>query len=123
VIFRSFGFTLLEVMISICLLGGVVTAIIEFQAKGMNTVRKTINLTNAIMLGKEKMVEWERGIIPEGGGEGDFGSDAPDFRWRMNVIDTNMWGLKKISLTIIWEEEGRERELVVQRLWFQEESR
>jgi len=119
----SRGFTLLEVMISICLIGLVVTAILEFQAKGMDTARETMELTMAIMLGNEKMVEWERGMIPETGGEGDFELDRPDYKWGMSVIDTERQGLKKVSLLIKWGKEGRTREIGMERLFFKETSR
>ena len=117
------GFTLLEVILAICLIGTVITALLEFQAKGMDTVRETMDLTQATLISSQKIVEWERGRIPEEGGEGDFGEEYPDYRWQMNVEDTEITGLKKVSLVLTWRRGTRGRQLAIERLSFQRAAR
>lgn len=113
------GFTLIEIMLSICLIGLVLTAISEFQAKGMDIARETIEITKATLLGKQKMVEWERGLISNEGDEGDFGEDFPDYRWDVKVENTEITGLQKVSFLITWRSGTRSRQLEIERLHFQ----
>jgi prepilin-type N-terminal cleavage/methylation domain-containing protein len=112
------GFTLIEIMLSILLIGVVLTATSEFQAKGMDIARETIELTRAALFAKEKMVEWERGLIPEEGGDGDFGEDFPDYRWDMKTESTEIEGLKKVTLIITWLSGTRSRQFEIERLHF-----
>jgi general secretion pathway protein I len=112
------GFTLIEIMLSICLIGLVLTATSEFQAKGMDIARETIELTRAALLSQEKMVEWERGLIPEEGGDGDFGEDFPDYRWEMKAESTETEGLQKVTLLITWTSGNRNRQFEIERLHF-----
>ncbi len=113
------GFTLIEIMLSIVLIGLVLTTISEFQAKGMDIARETIELTRAALLAKEKMVEWERGMIPEDGGDGDFGEDFPDYRWNIEVQNTDLEGLQKATLLITWHSGTRNRQFEIESLHFQ----
>ncbi len=116
---RESGFTLVEILLSVSLIGLVLIAISEFQAKGMDIARETIEITKATLLGKEKMVEWERGLISDGGGDGDFGEDFPDYRWNMKVEETEIQGLKKVSLIITWRSGNRNRQFEIEKLDFQ----
>ncbi len=113
------GFTLIEIMLSIVLIGLVLTTISEFQAKGMDIARETIELTRAALLAKEKMVEWERGVISEEGGDGDFGEDFSEYRWNIKVQNTETEGLKKVTLLITWHSGTRSRQFEIERLHFQ----
>jgi general secretion pathway protein I len=117
---RESGFTLIEIMLSIVLIGLVLTTISQFQAKGMDIARETIELTKASLLGREKMVEWERGMIPEEGGDGDFGEDFSEYRWNIEVENTETEGLRKVTLLITWQSGIRSRQFEIESLHFQE---
>ncbi len=112
------GFTLIEIMLSIVLIGLVLTTISEFQAKGMDIARETIELTRAALLAKQKMVELERGMIPEEGGDGNFGEDFPDYRWKIEVENTDTDGLQKVTLLITWQSGTRNRQFEIESLHF-----
>lgn len=71
------GFTLLEVMVALAILGVAVAEIIAFQARGVQLNNRARRLTEATMLARTKMVEYQlkleqdilRGAFPEEGNE------------------------------------------------------
>ncbi len=95
------GFTLLEVMVAMCILA--ITLVVVFQSQSqsvamMGNSRVTTNLT---LLAQGKMAELDTtDIAALGSGSGDFGPDYPDYTWTSSVTSEDERFLKKIVLTV-----------------------
>jgi general secretion pathway protein I len=95
------GFTLLEVMIAMAILAITLVAVYQSQSQSISMAGGSRFLTTASLLAQSRMVEIDaadpRGIAA---GNGDFGEDFPDYRWQVEIGDTEIDVLKKISLTV-----------------------
>ena len=95
------GFTLLEVMVAMCILA--ITLVVVFQSQSqsvamMGNSRVTTNLT---LLAQSKMAELDTiDIAALNSGSGDFGPDYPDYTWKSSVTSEDERFLKKIVLTV-----------------------
>lgn len=102
---RSFalrgGFTLLEVMIAMAILAISLVAVYQSQSQSISMAGGSRFLTTASLLAQSRMVEIDA-INPREitSGSGDFGEEFPDYRWRVEIGDTEIEALKKISLTV-----------------------
>jgi len=125
------GFTLLEVMVSLAILGMGILMIIQLFSGGLGLARAARDHSGAVLLAREKMAEvltdenWETGVS-EGGGPGGF-------TWKVDVspyesvltddnvsldimkVDVSVKGHGKVrgadtlsSLKLIWYEDADE---------------
>ena len=101
--FRSIsdGFTLLEVMIAMAILAITLVAVFQSQSQSISMAGDSRFLTTASLLAQSRMVEIDT-ADPKAvtAGNGDFGEDFPDYRWQVEIGDTEIDVLKKISLTV-----------------------
>lgn len=88
------GFTLLEVMVALAILGVAIGEIIAFQARGMLLNNRARRLTEATMLARTKMVEYQlkleqdilRGAFPETGEEeGEFERPYDMYKYKIEL--------------------------------------
>ena len=105
---RSFGFTLLEVMVALAVMSIVLVSVYRMhsQSLAMNTAARFY--TQAPMLAQSKMVEIEAlssGGFPED--SGDFGEEFPGYGWKASISDvtSEILGevgddLKRIDITV-----------------------
>jgi general secretion pathway protein I len=89
------GFTLLEVMIAMAILAITLVAVYQSQSQSISMAGNSRFLTTASLLAQSRMVE-----IDAAAGNGDFGEDFPDYRWQVEIGETEIDVLKKISLTV-----------------------
>ena len=95
------GFTLLEVMIAMAILAIALAAVFSSQSQSISMTADSRFATTAALLAQSKMVEYEAGTLREAvSASGEFGSDFPDYAWRVEVKDTNRDLLKKIEVTV-----------------------
>jgi len=95
------GFTLLEVMIAMAILAITLVAVYQSQSQSISMAGSSRFLTTASLLAQSRMVEIDAADPREiAAGTGDFGEDFPDYRWQVEVGDTEIDVLKKISLTV-----------------------
>ena len=95
------GFTLLEVMIAMAILAISLVAVFRSQSQSVSMAGETRFLTTASLLAQGKMAEVES-IKPQDliNNTGDFGTDYPDYLWRIEVNDTAFQYLKKIDVIV-----------------------
>lgn len=95
------GFTLLEVMIAMAILAITLVAVFQSQSQSISMAGDSRFLTTASLLAQSRMVEIDA-ADPKAvtAGNGDFGDDFPDYRWQVEIGDTEIEVLKKISLTV-----------------------
>lgn len=95
------GFTLLEVMIAMAILAIALVAVFSSQAQSISMTADSRFTTTATLLAQSKMVECEATALRDiGSNSGDFGSDFPDYVWRVEVKDMDRDLLKKIEVTV-----------------------
>ena len=91
----------MEVMIAMSILAIALVAVYQSQSQSISMAGGSRFLTTASLLAQSRMVEIDaadpRGITA---GTGDFGEDFPDYRWQVEIGDTEIDVLKKISLTV-----------------------
>lgn len=104
------GFTLIEVMIALAVIGIGLLVILHSVGLSLNLSLRSIDMVKGTLLAKEKITQLEReGFPPLGEEEGDFGEDYPRFRWISRVEETSLEGLRKAAVTVFWKEGKGER--------------
>ena len=109
------GFTLIEVLVALSILaGGIVMLTLSWSGNFMR-IRKTTMLSDVSTLLERKMVETEAKYktkqlaeIPDEE-EGDFGSEHPQYKWKMKSKDLK---LPDLSPLLIGQEDGADETLL-----------
>lgn len=82
------GFTLLEVMVSVAIIGIALVTLIGSQSQSISIATISRFETTASLLARQKMTELAlAGFDDLQSAEGDFGEDFPEFRWQVEVRD------------------------------------
>ncbi len=103
------GFTLIEVMIAIAIIAVALVVILHSYGLGVSMANVSQDFSLATLLAQGKMAEIELEGFPEvGGEEGDFGEEYPRFTWRKRVTETPIEDLRKVTLTVSWDEKNLE---------------
>lgn len=112
---KNSGFTLVEVLIAIFILAGGILMVTLSWSGTFNKMRKATLLSDVATLLERKMVETEAKYagkdikeIPEEE-EGDFGSDHPQYRWK---LESNELTFPDISAIIVGQNEGGDEMLL-----------
>jgi len=126
----SYGFTLLEGMVSLAIIAIALTAILGEQARNVAIADSMVVEIKSALLAQGKMAELET-INPGelSSGSGDFGDDFPGYKWQCTVEDAvpetriSVPGcLNRIDLQIV-REKGNKREYIVRMYRFTPEIR
>ncbi len=107
------GFTLLEVLVAMAVLGAVLPAIMIAFTTSARTRASSENGTVAAYLVRDKLSELEAvGAPEEGENAGDFG-EGSRFTWSTTVGPTETDELYDVVVSVQWMEMGVQRELAV----------
>ncbi|MCL4514439.1 MAG: prepilin-type N-terminal cleavage/methylation domain-containing protein [Firmicutes bacterium] len=101
---REAGFTLLEVLVAVTILGIGLTVLVEGFAAGLAVLQNTRNNSIAIILAEGKLAEVENGLVA--GDSGDFaeaGEEYSRFRWTVSTEQGEPGGIRKITVTVSWD--------------------
>ncbi len=112
ILYRSSGFTLLEVMIATAIISIALVAALGSQSQSVSLANEAKFTTTVVFLAQGKMAEFEakdaESLISD---SGDFGEDFPGYRWESEVSDVTVEGfeevsdhVKKIALRLYWGE-------------------
>lgn len=104
------GFTLLEVMVALAILGGVVVTVIGAVNYHLGIAIRDQEETVALLLARGKLAE--PGFARQTTKDGTFAPAWPDFRWQREILPTELPGLARLILTITWQNEQRRYQLV-----------
>ena len=110
---KSFGFTLLEVMVAMAIIAIALTAVLGSQSQSVSLASEAKFKTTAPFLAQSKIAEIEVAEQDDlAGGSGDFGEDFPGYTWELSVEDIAFEEpenvsdlLKRIDLKVSWGEE------------------
>ncbi|MBI1911422.1 MAG: prepilin-type N-terminal cleavage/methylation domain-containing protein [Deltaproteobacteria bacterium] len=99
------GFTLLEVMIGLAILAGVIISLVASVNYHMEVSSKVTQTVLGTILGKEKAEELKL-MENTGALEGDFSPEFSQYSWKLSEENTEIPGLKRRELNIIWDTNG-----------------
>lgn len=92
------GFTLLEAVVSLAILSGVIVTIIYSINYNLKTAERLKTLSTATNLAREFFQDMDVSGVPDIR-EGAF-PDRPGFRWRLEMEDMSIEGVKKLKLDV-----------------------
>jgi general secretion pathway protein I len=104
---RAGGFTLLEVLIAIAVLGLALAGLLSLQHQSLQSVLRGQELTHAAMLAEALMTEMEfEGFPALGVARGDFEKlyprQFPNYRWEVNVEPSVMFqDVRKVEVRVL----------------------
>jgi len=94
---RTAGFTLLEVMIALAIVGGLLVTLIYTLNYHLGIAERQTTLTIGSMLAKEKMADMER---TPGNTKGEFPEPYSDFRYATGIERSNFPGMSEMHVTV-----------------------
>jgi len=94
---RTAGFTLLEVMIALAIVGGLLVTLIYTLNYHLGIAERQTTLTIGSMLAKEKMADMERN---PGNTKGEFPEPHSDFRYATGIERSNFPGMSEMHVTV-----------------------
>ncbi len=119
------GFTLIEVLVALLVLGTVAVAVLQLFGGGLRLARAAGDHADAILLASAKLAELEPGPLEEGSATGETGP----FRWTRrvslepgllpvepNTPDTVGLKLARVTVEVRWGA-SRQAQLVTLRSW------
>ena len=99
------GFTLLEVMITLAIIGIAFVAILRSLGMSVDLSYESKNISLATLLAQGKMAEIEGSGFPEVEEVSEeFGDEYPGFRWEKSISEIGVEGLRKVVVRVFWQE-------------------
>lgn len=107
---RHKGFTLIEVLVSLFVLGAGLMLWMQMMSQAVRLNQRSQNLTLAVLLAQEKM---EEAFFQDG--DNAFKREGVYFRFRWQrqfvALPLEEVGLKEVRVTVFWKERERDRQL------------
>ena len=108
------GFTLVEILVTLAILGAVLPALLHVFASAARNQGLSDNSTTALYLLKFRMAEIEMAGYPDVGEEtGEFGNNTRYF-WSSIVEDVDseeVENVRRVQVTVTWQHRNRERSM------------
>jgi general secretion pathway protein I len=96
------GFTFIEIMMAMMILATALVAVYQLQSQSISMATESRFKTSAALLAQSKMTDVEASAtLNNRTEEGDFGTDFPQYSWRLAVTDTELSSFKKIEVTVM----------------------
>jgi len=96
-----FGFTLLEVMVSLAIIATAFTAVLKLHSDSMEMVISSRVHTKAAQLAQYKMTEIEIvGLKKLPFMSGEFGDLAPEYTWNISIEPTPISTFVKVTVSV-----------------------
>lgn len=110
------GFTLLEVLAALVVMGIVLPVAMSGASLAMRAGSLARHQAEAATLGEAKLTEMvSTGTWSTSGAQGDFGQDFPQYRWTIQTAQREM-DVTELQLSVIWRERGQDRSVLVSTL-------
>lgn len=108
------GFTLIEILVSLAIIAVALPALMRTFTHASRQQKLSLSQTTALYLLKFQMAQVELEGFPEvGEEEGEF-SEGSRYTWTYTVeevTDLEIEGLRKVTVTVYWQEEGKEKSM------------
>ena len=86
---RPGGFTLLEVMVALCIMAIVLMSVYRLQTQAIAMSMESRFYTQAPLLARSALTRFEESLERQmATSQGDFGREYPGYQWRITVEDT-----------------------------------
>lgn len=105
------GFTLLEVMISLAIAAGVLLTVISSLNYHLAVIARDRQETTAAILGRAKIED--PAFVNQTETKGNFAPEHPDMNWEVETLPSDFPMLKRLRLTVSWEN-GKQKLALVQ---------
>lgn len=110
------GFTLLEVMIALAIVGTTLIAMLSLGNRTIATNDHLQRLTQATLLAQEKMTEIEQGAAANSSlglqnVQGAFVEPFADFSWQIALAPTPIAQVQQVVVTVSWGDTGRNEQV------------
>lgn len=107
---RHKGFTLIEVLVSLFVLGAGLMLLAQMMSQAARLNQHSQNLTLAALLAQEKM---EEAFFQDGDNAFKEEGVYSRFGWQRQfaALPLEEVGLKEVKVTVFWEERGKDRQL------------
>ncbi|OQY24339.1 MAG: hypothetical protein B6I37_03555 [Desulfobacteraceae bacterium 4572_35.2] len=116
------GFTLLEVMIALVIIGIALIACLTLANRCIHSHELVQRITTATMLAQHKMSELEaqsrNGELSHSTQNGNWTEPYDQFRWQVDFNDTLVNGVQQVTVSIIWGERQRNEEVSIDSFLF-----
>jgi prepilin-type N-terminal cleavage/methylation domain-containing protein len=103
------GLTLIEVLVAVVLLAVGISACSACIGSAVRASGRAEEFTAVQLMAREKLTEIELRGGSEGVDQGDFGPERPGYGWRTTTTRTDVQGLHRVQLTLIWGDPQRPR--------------
>ena len=102
------GFTLLEVMIALAIVGIALVSLLSLANRSIAVNTRLQKITQATLLAQQKMSEIEAAASQSGAGtteqNGTFDSPFDGYRWEVAYHDTPLQSVQEVVVTVLWGE-------------------
>jgi len=111
------GYILLEVLLSLVLVGVGLTGVMLALRAGLAASERSRHVTAATMLAQQKLAEF-RSAPPQRIGtlNGDFGQEGPDYAWRAQISPMEEHDFYAVTVEVVWTRSGREQSVALNSL-------
>lgn len=110
------GFTLLEVLIAVVIVGTAFVALLGLHAHGIKLVIRDQNLTRATLLARQKISQIEYTVATQGlqglGNSEGMDETYPEYRWQIEVAPTDLDELRMVLVRVTWDESAPGAQIV-----------
>ena len=119
---RRHGFTLVEVLATLVLLGIVLPIAMRGVSTAMQAASKAKRTAEATSLAETKLNELVAdGTWASGSQSGDFAPEQPEYQWAC-LTAVRDYGLTEVAVRVTWMDRGQVREMIVATLTSQATS-
>jgi len=119
------GFTLVEVLLAMVLVGAALTVLAQGFTEGSRASVSAQGLTRAALAARSLLAEVEAGIRPHNRDEEGELEETPEMTYRIESEASEPAGMVQIRVSVLWTERGKGRGYALTRLLYRprEESR
>ena len=98
------GFTLLEVLIAVAILGIALLTLVNAETQGISMALRSRFVTTSTLLAQKRIADITSGVesFSSGSRQGDFGEDFEGYTYTEEIEQTPMSGYYKYTLTVRW---------------------
>jgi general secretion pathway protein I len=116
------GFTLLEVMLAVVIVGTAFVACLSLANQCIHTQGRVEHITTATMLAKHKMSELEAQARTRSAGESERSGTYEDpysiYAWGVEYLPTPLEGVEQVQVSVRWGDEDKNEEVVIDSFTF-----
>ena len=122
-IYKSKGFSLVEMLTALTIFGLGVLGTMEVFAVSLRSTSASLGYTHASLLAQQMMEDTiAEGDLMPWEDSGDFGADHPGHSWILEINETEDIDLYEIEVVVTWSDRGRDKEYTLTTLVAERQS-